>query len=84
MTKYCRLNDNIEGGSYTVSERTDERVCIMQRRQSKKLSVLQVGCPRNSVDTEYRLFFTSVYSVFRAELAKIPRNSAEFRVILFR
>jgi hypothetical protein len=32
-----------------------------------------LGCPRNSVDTEFRLFFfTSVYSVFRAELAKIP------------
>jgi hypothetical protein len=38
------------------------------------------------VSTEFRrqgipsVFFTSVCSVFRAELAKIPRNSAEFRV----
>jgi hypothetical protein len=32
--------------------------------------LLDLGCPRNSVDTEFRMFFvTTVYSVFRAELA---------------
>ncbi len=35
------------------------------------------------VSTEF-VFFTSVYSVFCAELAKIPRNSAEFRVVYMR
>jgi hypothetical protein len=44
-------------------------------------------CPQGRVSTEFRrhiipsVFFTSVYSVFRAELAEIPRNSAEFRVV---
>ncbi len=43
------------------------------------ISDMHLGCPRNSADTEFRLFFfTSVYSVFRAELAAIP---AEFRRI---
>ncbi len=45
------------------------------------------GCPQGRVSTEFRqhkilsVFFTSVYSVFRAELAEIPRSSAEFRVV---
>ncbi len=39
----------------------------------------QVGCPRNYTDTEFcPFFFTSVYSVFRAELASIPANSVTF------
>jgi hypothetical protein len=47
--------------------------------------VLWLGCPRNSVDTEFRLFFfTSVYSVFRAELAKIPLNSVSYNSMKFR
>ncbi len=42
----------------------------------------QLGCPRNSVDTEFRLFFllpSIPYSV--RNWLKIPRNSAEFRVL---
>jgi hypothetical protein len=41
-----------------------------------------VGCPRNSVDTEFRLFFllpSVPYSV--RNWLKFRRNSAEFRVI---
>jgi len=42
----------------------------------------RLGCLRNSVDTEFRLFFfTSGYSVFSAELPIIPRNFAEFPVV---
>jgi hypothetical protein len=46
------------------------------------LVVLDVGCPWNYVDTEFRLFFllpSIPYSV--RNKPKIPRNSAEFCVL---
>jgi hypothetical protein len=51
----------------------------------KLLALPWVGCPRNSVDTEFRLVFllpSISYSV--RNWLKIPPNSAESRVVEFR
>ncbi len=54
------------------------RHCTMAVRENCKS---QVGCPRNSADTEFRGIFW-LLKWFLRNSGEIPRNSAEFRGIL--
>ncbi len=64
----------------------DTLFCLPSR--CKKPLYLQLGCPRNSVDTEFRRFFLQCKYIRNSAkfrqilLQKIPRNSAEFRMFI--